>query len=285
MAGDWIKMRINLHDDPAVIAIADALDIDQDTVVGKLHRLWSWADQHTTHGEARGVATRWVDRFLAVDGFAQAMIDCGWLCFNGETLLFPGFAKHNGGSAKTRAENSLRARVSREQRDTCATEARPEKSERREEIREEPQRREEQSKKEFKTSARAGALAQAELSFDEAEKIRQTCREVNDTLQMRSDDERNRIIQAVILARYWLNEAALRAAVDAVKQKLRAKTLAGDRFAYFVGCLRSAWLAEYPEHNRGSPGEIKGRFQAFLNAIPIPEQLAAPPPRASPAIA
>ena len=33
MAGDWIKMRVDLGDDPAVIQIAASLDISEDEVV------------------------------------------------------------------------------------------------------------------------------------------------------------------------------------------------------------------------------------------------------------
>ena len=32
MAGDWIKMRIDIADDPAVIGMASALDITEDEV-------------------------------------------------------------------------------------------------------------------------------------------------------------------------------------------------------------------------------------------------------------
>ena len=49
MAGDWIKMRIDIADDPAVIGIASALDITEDEVVGKLHRI----AQHPRFAQAR----------------------------------------------------------------------------------------------------------------------------------------------------------------------------------------------------------------------------------------
>lgn len=116
MAGDWIKMRVDLPDDPAVVSIALALEIDEDSVVGKLHRLWSWADKHTTDGRTNGVNLKWVDRFVGKTGFAQAMIATGWLCFDSGELSFPGFERHNGESAKRRADNTLRVRASRERR-------------------------------------------------------------------------------------------------------------------------------------------------------------------------
>ena len=36
MAGDWIKMRNDLGDDPAVVLIAAAIDSTEDAVVGKV---------------------------------------------------------------------------------------------------------------------------------------------------------------------------------------------------------------------------------------------------------
>lgn len=116
MAGDWIKMRMDLPDDPAVISISAAVELDEDAVVGKLHRLWSWADRHTIDGRTCGVTRAWVDRYVARQGFASAMESVGWLHFEGDTLVFPHFDKHNGMTAKVRAENTLRVRASRERR-------------------------------------------------------------------------------------------------------------------------------------------------------------------------
>lgn len=53
MAGDWLKVRLDLRNDPAVIGMAEKLGIDQDTVVGKLIRLWSWFDLQSRDGHAR----------------------------------------------------------------------------------------------------------------------------------------------------------------------------------------------------------------------------------------
>jgi DNA replication protein DnaT len=50
MAGEWIKIQTVTPDKPEVFVIADRLGIDPDAVVGKLVRLWIWADQQTTDG-------------------------------------------------------------------------------------------------------------------------------------------------------------------------------------------------------------------------------------------
>lgn len=113
MAGDWIKARIDLHDDPAVVAMSESLDVDEFSVVGRLVKLWGWADKHTSDGVTSGVTLKWVDRYVAMTGFAEAMVDCGWLDFTDGVISFPGFDIHNGQSAKKRCDDALRKRMSR----------------------------------------------------------------------------------------------------------------------------------------------------------------------------
>lgn len=121
MAGDWIKMRQDLHEDPAVVQIALLTDIDEDSVVGKLHKLWCWADKHTTDGTAPAITKTWVDRYVSKSGFAEAMTVAGWISFSDSGVLFPSFDIHNGHSAKSRAEASVRQRLSRKNRDEGVT--------------------------------------------------------------------------------------------------------------------------------------------------------------------
>lgn len=136
MAGDWIKMRCNLGSDPAVITLATVLDLDQDDIVGKLHKLWSWADQHTVDGRANVARMSrdsgmelWIDRYIGVAGFANALADVGWLELHKAGFTIPNFGRHNGQSAKNRAENTKRQKQnrSRNERDKAVTKARPEK--------------------------------------------------------------------------------------------------------------------------------------------------------------
>ena len=121
MAGDWIKMRANLGDDPAVIAIARALHIDADAVVGKLHRLWAWADQHTMSGRVDGVDGTWIDNHVSKKGFAAAMARSKWLYLDANGVTFPHFDRHNGKSAKVRAEAAERKRLSRDGHEEIVT--------------------------------------------------------------------------------------------------------------------------------------------------------------------
>ena len=120
MAGDWLKMRVDLGDDPAVVAMSGNLDCSEFEVVGLLHRTWSWADRHTTDGTAPGITRAWLDRYTRA-GFAAALESVGWVGFSDAGIQFTNFERHNGQSAKTRAEATVRQRLSRKSRDEGVT--------------------------------------------------------------------------------------------------------------------------------------------------------------------
>jgi len=101
-------MRVDLADDPAVIGIATSLQVDEDTVVGKLHRIWSWFDGQTIDGNAPRVTAAWIDRRINCPGFAAAMIEVGWLQANDNGLSLPEFDRHNGETGKARAVTAKR---------------------------------------------------------------------------------------------------------------------------------------------------------------------------------
>lgn len=114
MAGDWIKMRVDLIEDPAVIEISSDLNVDEYAVVGRLHKLWSWADRHCITGHAKSVTFVWINKYVDLPGFAECMLKVGWLEKKGSGIEFPKFDRHNGKSAKTRAEATERKRKERE---------------------------------------------------------------------------------------------------------------------------------------------------------------------------
>lgn len=140
MAGDWIKMRTDLAEDPAVISMAAELGIDDDSVVGKLHRIWSWADRQSRDGHAVGVTGKWVDRYVHCDGFASVMQSVGWLVVDGSGLQFPNFERHNGKSAKQRALGTVRQQAHRSNVTENITQ--PSRSERDKSVTREEKRRE-----------------------------------------------------------------------------------------------------------------------------------------------
>lgn len=79
MEGEWIKMRTDLSEDPIVLAIAARLGVDEFSVVGRLHRIWSWADRHLVDGVALGISMEWIDQYVRLEGFSISLLEVGWL--------------------------------------------------------------------------------------------------------------------------------------------------------------------------------------------------------------
>lgn len=112
MASSWIKIEVITPDKPEIFQMAEILNIDPDAVLGKMIRVWAWADQQTIDGNAKGNAasvTRSVlDRVTCVSGFANALIDVGWLAEEAGRLFFPNHERHNGETSKKRALTNSR---------------------------------------------------------------------------------------------------------------------------------------------------------------------------------
>ncbi len=126
MAGEWLKMDCSTPDKPEVFAITVAMGWDDpDLTVGKLFRVWRWFDQQTTDGNAKSVTASLLDRIAGVTGFAQAMRDVGWLVINADGVSLPNFEKHNGATAKSRAQTAKRVATHRSNADTVTSTVTP----------------------------------------------------------------------------------------------------------------------------------------------------------------
>ena len=121
MAGDWIKIEHALPDKPEVMQMASILDIDADAVVGKLIRVWLWFDTHTNNGTAPVTVQALLNRYTCVTGFVDAMEKVGWISIDNERLSIVGFDRHNGTSAKARANCNRRVAKSREKKNKSVT--------------------------------------------------------------------------------------------------------------------------------------------------------------------
>ena len=124
MAGDWIKIRSNIKDDPDVIILAEKLSIDEFGAVGRLHAVWAWLDQHSKTGTNVRISSAYLDRLTACPGFADGMRAIGWLCGRDGDLEFPRFDRHNGDSSKNRAADSKRKQEDREAKEETRTNVR-----------------------------------------------------------------------------------------------------------------------------------------------------------------
>jgi len=108
MAGDWIKMRGNLWDDPRITRLCDLTEQSEATVIGALYWLWATADQHSQDGELPGLTARGIDRKTGVPEFAAALVAIGWLADGADGVRIVNFTDHNGTSAKRRITDATR---------------------------------------------------------------------------------------------------------------------------------------------------------------------------------
>jgi hypothetical protein len=119
MAGDWIPMRVDLHDDTAVIGIARDTGLDEDTVVGTLLRIWAWASSQTRSGLLPNVTVEWINRKVGRPGFAEAMTTHGWLSVRSGSIHIPKFERWLAKGAKARLTDAQRKRIVRKMSEEC----------------------------------------------------------------------------------------------------------------------------------------------------------------------
>ena len=108
MAGDWIKMRGNLWDDPQGTRLCDITDQGEAAIVGGLYWLWATADQHSEDGIMPGLTLRGIDRKTGIAGLGDALVAIGWLVDHPDGIRIVGFDEHNGQSAKRRCADAQR---------------------------------------------------------------------------------------------------------------------------------------------------------------------------------
>lgn len=113
MAGDWIKMRMDLQTHPKVVRISSYLKADKLTTIGALHAVWCIFDTHSSDGVMDGYSPDALDSMIGLKGFCCAMMEVEWMDYDGQSLVLPNFFSHNGKSAKKRVADSERKREAR----------------------------------------------------------------------------------------------------------------------------------------------------------------------------
>lgn len=74
MASSWIKVEVITPDKPEIFQIAELLNIDPDAVLGKLVRIWAWADQQTIDGTRRAMYQRQLSE-IEVEKHARKLLE------------------------------------------------------------------------------------------------------------------------------------------------------------------------------------------------------------------
>lgn len=117
MSAEWIKVRVDLREDPAVFRLAKLTKLDRLSVIGRLWAFWSWADKHAVDGHVDGAEVADVDDITDKKGFAQALAAVGWLEIGDGFVAIPKHDRHNGESAKERSLKNARQAKWRQNRD------------------------------------------------------------------------------------------------------------------------------------------------------------------------
>lgn len=118
MAIPWIKIETSLPHKPEVMRMAARLGISEYAVVGHLVAFWGWCDANLTGQCPKFFGTvSGLDRISGCDGFADAMVEAGWLACSDGQYGIPHFDRHLDQSAKTRAFDAERKRKQRGKRD------------------------------------------------------------------------------------------------------------------------------------------------------------------------
>jgi hypothetical protein len=108
VAGEWIKVRTNLWDDPRIGQLCELTDQGEAAVIGGLYWLWATADEHSADGLLQGMTIRTIDRKTGVAGLGKALVTIGWLTEGEHGVTVARFDEHNGASAKQRAQTAKR---------------------------------------------------------------------------------------------------------------------------------------------------------------------------------
>lgn len=134
MAGDWLKLNYDLWEHRCTQHIVHETGLDEDSVVGKLARVWKWAQQQTTNGTVKPCSARMINSIARHEKFAEAMQSAGWLDIGDGFVKFTRWDQHNSKGAKQRALDQRRARrlgtgvVPDHKRYKCGTEVVPDKT-------------------------------------------------------------------------------------------------------------------------------------------------------------
>ena len=118
MAGDWIPMRLDLYEDPAVTYMAERIGQREEVIVGYLHRIWAWASRQCHDGCVRNVTASSLGRVTSLPDFPDLMAEAGWLEFGTDEqgrayIRFPNWDRWLGESAKKRLSASRRKQKER----------------------------------------------------------------------------------------------------------------------------------------------------------------------------
>ena len=118
----WIKVQSTLPESPKVFRLARLLGVSRMEALGYAVRWFCWLDSHCADG-ATELQEEDVDALIGTSGITRAFCALGWAFLDENGYVFvQEYEKHNGESAKKRAETQSRVAAHRErlaEKDSC----------------------------------------------------------------------------------------------------------------------------------------------------------------------
>ena len=102
----WIKIDTTLVNKPEVVKMARLLKVTRVTLLGYLVKFFCEVDGLTEDGTLPCYGAEDINDLVGMNGFAQALESAGWLEIHEEGCTIPKFERHNGTSAKKRANKA-----------------------------------------------------------------------------------------------------------------------------------------------------------------------------------
>jgi hypothetical protein len=121
----WIKMRVELASDPAVMRLTKLTGLDRFAVIGRLHALWSWFDVNSACGQVEFVDADDLANVVGSRDFVDALCKISWLKIKKSSVELPNFSTHNGPTAKERSQKNQRQARWRERKTVDAPPSTP----------------------------------------------------------------------------------------------------------------------------------------------------------------
>lgn len=118
MSDDWIKVRKSVLASPRLVRAMSALKADRLRTIGGIVSAWCLLDEQTADGRLDHYTPEILDEIVGLPGLARAMEAAGWLIITENGLQAPEFQKHNGATAKRRAQDAAR-KMSARKADKC----------------------------------------------------------------------------------------------------------------------------------------------------------------------
>lgn len=122
MAGDWIKVEKVTPDKPEMRIIARVCGVSRAEAFLAWFRLWCHFDDMIENGFLEGFTIEDADEMGRLPKLGEALRQTGWVIFEDHGCTVNKWQKHNGASAKIRAEDARRKQESRERKADAASE-------------------------------------------------------------------------------------------------------------------------------------------------------------------